>query len=161
MIMKIKDFFNTRVVTEKLVTHTLPEGQLFLYFYIVIVYDWLQFTLGYLQLAERLSNVGKPMGFADYFSVWSTFFFTALGLLICFVANGGMKGKDFLSKFFSYSVTVGFKYGIAGMLIDNVPTLLPALQGPFYELLSLYLVNITMISHFAYRIFLTRRSRPD
>jgi hypothetical protein len=161
MIAKIREFFSTRIVTEKLIAGSLPEGHLFLYFYIVMVFDWLQFTLLYLQVADRMASTEQPIVFSDHLWIWSLFFITILGILICFIVNGGMKGKNFLPKFFSYSVTVGFKYGIAGLVIDNLPTLIPALKLPFYELFSIYALNIAMVSHFAYRISLTRKSTSD
>jgi len=41
-----------------------------------------------------------------------------IGLVLLFLANGGSRGNNFLTKYFTFSFTVGIKYGSFPSLVD-------------------------------------------
>jgi hypothetical protein len=106
MRSRIIDFFSSKNVKNKIVRGSLSEGQLFLYFYLILIYDALGFTQQWLYIT------GKHPTISDLIIMWSYLLITAIGLLILFVANGGHKGKNFLAKYFAFSFTVGIKYAV-------------------------------------------------
>jgi len=134
----IVKFFSTKSVKEKLLKGTLSEGQLFIYFYLIMMYDAVGLT------QQCLTIIGKQPSVIDLVNIWGYLIITGIGLLMLFLANGGVKGKNFLSKFFSFSFTVGLKYAIAFIILDALSKLIPPALIQPYEVTIYFLVNILM-----------------
>lgn len=146
MNLRLIDFFSTKSTSTKLRMNTLPEWQIFLYFYVIMVFDALNFTLGWINSAdEKLTT-------SNLIFIWGYFLFTAIGLLVLFTSNGGFKGRNFVIKFFSFSVTVGFKYVIISEIVARLPKFIPLLIIPHYGLVTWWIINIVMLLNIAYRI---------
>src|SRR6187551_3065213 len=103
MLSNIRNLFSTDQVKQKIKNGRLSEGQLFFYFYIILTFDTYNYVQGWFSIA------GKSPRIDDVVQAWGTFFYAAIGLIMLFIVNGGTRGKDFLSKYFSFSVTVGMK----------------------------------------------------
>ena len=149
-MLGIINFFSTRSVRDKILKNSLSEGQLFIYFYMVLMYDAIGFTQQWLAIA------GKEPQFTDWINIWGNLLITATGLIIVFYANGGPKGHQFLTKYFSFSVTVGIKYAIAYIIFGILPILLPILNIPIFDAGVFIVLNSLMIANIAYRIHSTR-----
>jgi hypothetical protein len=150
MIRGIINFFSTRLVHDKILKNSLSEGQLFIYFYMVLIYDAIGFTQQWLAIA------GKEPQFTDWVNIWGNLLVTAIGLVIVFYANGGSKGHQFLTKYFSFSVTVGIKYAIAFIILGMLPMLFPFLNMPIFDVGIFVTLNTLMVANIAYRIYSTR-----
>lgn len=147
MISKILNFFSTKSVQDKILKGTLSEGQLFIYFYLILMIDTIDFV------QQCLSVANKNVMPVDLVHIWGLLIINGIGYIILFVANGGTKGKNFLSKFFSISFTVGFKYGIAFIILSSLPNFLSALVIPRYDIGIFIIVNILMVANMAFRIY--------
>src|SRR4029078_9137532 len=113
MSSKIINFFSTKSVKEKIITNTLSEGQLFLYFYLILMFDTVAMT------QQCLSVIGKEPTTVELVNIWGFLIINAIGYLIVFLANGGIEGKNFISKCFAFSLTVGFKYFVALTMLET------------------------------------------
>lgn len=149
MYAKIVNFFSTKSVSQKIVNNTLSESQLFLYFYCIMAFDALNFVQGCLSMA------GEKLTISNLIFIWGYFAFTALGLIALFILNGGFKGKNFISKFFAFSFTVGFKYEIVEEILNRLSEI-PMLKIPHYALISCLTLNLLMVVNIGYRIYETR-----
>lgn len=150
MNSKIIDFFSTRSVSHKLISGTLSEGQLFLYFYAIMLFDALNFVMGWMNIG------GEQLTTSNLIFIWGYFIFTALGLIVLFLANGGFRGRIFIAKFFSFSVTVGIKYEIVDIVVAELPKYIDLLKIPHYGLITWWMLNTLMVINMAYRIYKTR-----
>jgi hypothetical protein len=82
--------------------------------------------------------------------------FTALGLIFLYSVNGGLKGQHFITKFFSFSVTVGIKYEIAAEIIGRLPNFFPNIKIAHYGLITWWILDLAMLGNIAYSIYKTR-----
>ena len=144
--MVVLDFFSTSAVNKKIIKKSLSEGQLFLYFFSVMLFDTLNYSLSWLSIA------GQNLQTVDLVSIWGNFIFTLFGLIFLFYMNGGKNGEDFIAKFFSFSITVGIKYFIAETIIGWMPSLIPAIKIPYYDLISWWVLDLAMLFNIGYRI---------
>lgn len=71
-----------------------------------MTFDWLQFTLIATTPSAHISQW-------SYVNSWMIFAITVLGLVYLFYKNHGPHGKEFLSRYFPLSVTVGWKFVVA------------------------------------------------
>lgn len=142
MISKIIEFFSTEKIKTKIQTNKLTEGQLFLYFYAILVYDAIGFTQGWLSIA------GKPVTYSTVAIIWGNLLITVVGLIVLFISNGGYRGKQFLTKYFSFSFTVGIKYAVIFLILGLLP-----IDSQLYNLSVFFVLNIMMIANIAYRIY--------
>lgn len=118
--------WNTRFLKSELSAHAISEGKLFLYFFAITGFDWLQFTF------IRLSSTSGAMQDWEYANALSPLFITIIGLLFLFLFNGGVHGKDFLYRYFPLSFVVGWKFMVAatiaiwvtGLVMKNEPVYL-------------------------------------
>ncbi len=150
MKSEIINFFSTKAVSEKIIKNKLSEGQLFLYFYLVMVFDALNFSL------SGISFSGEKLTTSSLVFIWGYFLVTVLGLIVLFIANGGRKGRNFIAKFFTFSVTIGIKYEIAMEIISRLPEYISFLKLPHYCLILWWIVNLLMIGNMTYRIYKIR-----
>ncbi len=137
---------------EKIITSTLYEGQLFLYFYLITIYD----GIGFIQLC--FSVIGKTLTFLDYMNIWQYLLVAVIGLIVLFTVNGGSKGHNFLQKYFSFSFTVGVKYAILYIILESLPNYISLLSSAYYEIPVNIFVNLLMVANIAFRIYETRLS---
>lgn len=151
--LKITHFFSTSFVKKQLIKGTLPEGQLFLYFYLILMYDALGLT------QQCLAMIGKQVTLVDKVYIVGYLITTAIGLLILFIANGAFKGKNFVSKFFAFSFTIGFKYGIALIIFSYFSFFLYPSLRQAYEVAVYILMNLLMVTNIAFRIYQTRHTK--
>lgn len=149
MIKYIIDFFSTKSVKENIIQGTLSEGRLFCYFYFIMMYDAVGLT------QQCLAVIGKQATLIDMVNIWGYLSITGIGLLILFFVNGGTKGHHFLKKFFSFSFTVGFKYGIAFIIFGTLSKYINASAAQSYEITTYFVLNILMVINIAFRIYQT------
>lgn len=150
IISKIINFFSTKSVKDKIINGTLSEQRLFIYFYLIFIIDAIGFT------QQCLSVAGKKLTSVDLVNIWGYLIITVLGLIILYFANGGSKGQNFLSKYFPFSFTVGYKYGIAFIILGVLPNYLPLLSFPVYEIFVFICTNLLMVANIALRIYSVR-----
>jgi hypothetical protein len=106
--------WNTARLKEKLIDKSLSEGQAFIYFFAILLFDYSQFTFDYLGLNGQEPNIWVKTNIIGALAL--TFF----GVLYVFWCNGGTKGEQFFHRYFSLSVVVGIKFVI---LILGLPIL--------------------------------------
>ncbi len=148
MNSKIINFFSTKSVKDKIITETLSEGQLFIYFYLILMFDTITFVQQWLSIA------GKTPTSVDLVNIWGLLIINGIGFIILFMANGGTKGKNFLSKYFSLSFTVGFKYFLAMIILQALPVFIPTLATPTYEIGCIFIgLNLIMVVNIAFQIY--------
>lgn len=145
MFSHIRQFFSTQAVNEKIANGTLSEIQLFIYFYLILMFDTISFVQSWLSIA------GKEPTLLDLVNVWGLLIINALGYIFLFLINGGSKGQHFLKKFFSFSFTVGYKYAILFILCTTFLT--SQIQG----IIAFIILNLAMVGNIALRIY---QSRP-
>ena len=103
MLLDHRYLWSTAFVREHLRTGDLSEAAVFRYFLAIMVFDWLQLTA----IATTPTPIISPWSFAG---AWITFAITVAGLTYLYVRNDGRRGKQFLHRYFSLSVTVGWKF---------------------------------------------------
>lgn len=140
----ISSFLDTNAVKSKIKQNALTQGRVFLYFYLVIIYDAIVYMQGFLSIA------GREPTHMDLATIYVNFFITVIGLIILFVSNGGANGTNFLTKYFAFSITVGFKYAILCFFLELL------INNQAYGFFVVFILNIMMISNIAYRIYQTR-----
>lgn len=124
MSLDLRYAWSSRFVREKLRAGRLSEVASFTYFWVIMVFGWLQFTL-----------IVTTPGSIEAWSVassWATFAITALGLAYLFHQNGGRKGRHFLRRYFPLSVTVGWKFVLGMMLAVWLVPLAVSSQGAVF-----------------------------
>lgn len=144
MYLKVLNFFSTKSVNDKITSGTLSEMQLFLYFYLILMFD----TIAFVQ--QWISIIGKQPNLLDWVNIWGLLIINALGFIVLFVANGGSKGKDFLKKYFSLSFTVGYKYFIFFFICSSI------LTSPIYGIIAFVILNSMMVGNIGVRIYQIR-----
>lgn len=97
-------FFSTKAIKQKIQAGQLSQAQLFIYFYLITLFDF----IGSAQ--QSLSLIGKLPTVIDYLNIWENVAIATPGLILFYLASGGNKGRDFLKKYFCFSFTVGIKY---------------------------------------------------
>src|SRR5215208_2417257 len=138
---KVLNFFSTDSVKKQIAANNLPEGQLFIYFYLILMCDAIAFVQQWLSIAGKIPTL------VDLVNVWGFLIVNAIGLIMIFIANGGVKGKNFLSKYFALSFTVGFKYYLA-IIIFEIAAFNYVLT-PTYEISIFIIFNILLVSNIA------------
>lgn len=106
MMKTIIDFFSTKSVKENIIKGTLSNSRLFIYFYLIIMFDAVWFT------QQSLAVIGKQATLSNMVNIWGYLIITSIGMLILFFTNGGTKDNNFLTKFFAFSFTVGLSMGL-------------------------------------------------
>lgn len=147
MLPYILNFFSTRASQEKIKTGCLTQTQIFIYFYLITIFDSISLTL------QSIALSGETLKFVDYINLWLTPAMAILGLVVLFLVNGGKKGSNFLNKYFMFSFTVGYKYFVAYLLLESLPHYIPMLEQSSYELSVNILMNIAMVINIGLRIY--------
>jgi len=144
------EFFSTAAVKQKIQTNKLPQAQLFLYFYIITLFDFVGST------QQSLSLIGRAPGIIDYLNIWEQPVFAAVGLIFLYLVNGGSKGRDFLKKYFCFSLTVGIKYYFSFVILTSLPSYFSILSSNYYEIPVNIIVNVIMLTNIGLRIYQTK-----
>ena len=150
MHSKLLNFFSTQAGKEKIQNGRLSQTELFIYFYITILFDYFGLT------QQTLNMMGKTPATVDYVNIWQVPITGVIGLIMLFFANGGNKGNHFLSKFFTFSFTVGIKYYFLYIVLEYLPNFIPALASNYYEITVNILINIVMVANIGLRIYQTK-----
>jgi len=150
MSFKLISFFSTRAAKEKIQTGVLTQAELFIYFYLITLFDYFGLT------QQTLDMFDKTPRFTDYLYIWQFRTVGIIGLVLLFLANGGRKGHDFLSKFFAFSFTVGIKYYILYTVLEWLPFYFPVLASNYYEIPVNILIDIFMVTNIGLRIYQTK-----
>ena len=150
MFSKLLNFFSTQAGKEKIQAGKLSQTELFIYFYLILLFDYLGST------QQALNMIGKTPRILDYLNIWTNPVLGIIGLILLFLANGGSKGHDFLSKYFTFSFTVGIKYYILYIFLEYLPTDFPALTSNYYEIPITVLINVIMLANIGLRIYQTK-----
>jgi hypothetical protein len=142
MPLNHRDLWDTKHVKSELAARAISEGKVFLYFFAIMGFDWLQFT------AIRLSAVSGVIADWARMDAWSTFCLTVIGLVFLFVCNGGTLGRDFLYRYFPLSFVVGWKFMVcASMALWAIGLVLrgqPAAVVGWTSTATLAIINIAM-----------------
>jgi hypothetical protein len=101
--MNLRYLWDTKYVKSLLANRSLTEEKSFAYFFAIMGFDWLQFTTIQLMRASNITDWERT-------GIVLTFLLTILGILFLFWCNGGIKGKDFLYRYFPLSFIVGWKF---------------------------------------------------
>lgn len=141
MSLDLRYAWSSRFVREKLRVGALSEGGSFWYFWVIMVFDWLQLTL-----IATTPTVGIEAWSAT--SSWATFAITAIGLLYLYHMNGGRNGRHFLHRYFPLSVTVGWKFVLVMVIAAWVVPLALSSRGEAFTgwaaTLTLGVINLAM-----------------
>lgn len=129
-------FLDTSFILQKLKNNEIPQNISFLHFFIIMSFDWLQFTL----ISLNENEITK----LSTFNSISTFIITIIGLLYLYTVNGGANGKNFLEKFFALSVSVGWKFVIASFLISYFISFIFTNNIYLIQILSMIFLNLLM-----------------
>lgn len=144
MLNKITNFFSTKSVQGKIANGALSETQLFIYFYLILMFD----TISFVQ--QCVAIAGKQPTLLDWVNIWGLLVINAIGFIVLFLANGGSKGHDFLKKYFSLSFTVGYKYAILFFICTALLT--SQAQG----IAAVVILNTLMVVNIGFRIYQAR-----
>jgi hypothetical protein len=101
--------WSTRHVKRKLAERSISERATFFYFFAIIAFDWLQFSISSSQPVQFVS----PSALAG---TWLSFATTICGLLYLYFRNGN-RGEQFLPRYLPLSVTVGWKFLGASLVL--------------------------------------------
>lgn len=120
----------------------LSERASFAYFWAIMGFDWLQFTLGTTTPTPGISPWSAT-------SAWAAFAITVLGLPWLYRCNGGHRGQHFLQRYFPLSVTVGWKFValmavVQGLIPLAWPNASPATLG-WGSTAAWALINLAMV----------------
>lgn len=141
MISRIFSFFSTKSVKEKIASSTLSESQLFIYFYLILMFDTISFVQQWLGIA------GKQPTLLDWVNIWGLLIINAIGFIVLFLANGGSQGHHFLKKYFSLSFTVGLKYFIVFFICTTL------LNSQMLGIIVFVTLNTLMVANIAFRMY--------
>lgn len=109
MTLRHRDLWDTHHVKGELIVNAISERKAFMYFFGIMIFDWLQLTAFRLSPSADIS----PWVRAD---AHITLTITAVGLLFLYHCNGGKHGKDFLYRYFPLSVVVGWKFALVAYI---------------------------------------------
>lgn len=152
MFSSLFKFFSTESVKQKIQTNTMSQTQLFIYFYLITLFDFIGST------QQSLSLIGRSPNIIDYLNIWENPAIAAVGLIFLYLVNGGGKGTEFLKKYFSFSFTVGIKYYFVFIILLSFPNYFSTLASSYYEIPVNIIVNIVMVANIALRIHQTKTS---
>ncbi len=144
MLNKITSFFSTKSVQKKVANGALSETQLFIYFYLILMFD----TISFVQ--QCIAIAGKQPTLLDWVNILGLLVINAIGFIALFLANGGSRGHDFLKKYFSLSFTVGYKYAILFFICTELLT--SQAQG----IAAVVILNTLMVANIGFRIYQAR-----
>jgi hypothetical protein len=145
-----RDFWDTKHLKSELAANAISEGKLFLYFFAITGFDWLQFT------AIRLSSTPDTIYDWERVDALSTLFLTVIGLIFLFLCNGGIRGKDFLYRYFPLSFVIGWKFMVCASitiwLVDLVMFGEPAYFVGLASTATFSIFNIAMFLRIGFHI---------
>ena len=150
MHSKILSFFSTQAGKEKIQAGRLSQTELFIYFYLIMLFDYFGLT------QQTLDMIVRPPTAIDYLDIWLFRIVGVIGLILFYLANGGNKGNNFLSKFFTFSFTVGIKYYFLIIVLEYLPNYFPILASNYYLIPLSILINIMMATNIGLRIYQTK-----
>lgn len=150
MLSSFFKFFSTKAVKQKIQTDKLSQTQLFIYFYIITLFDFIGST------QQSLSLIGKSPTITDYLNIWENPAIAAVGLILLYLVNGGNRGRDFLKKYFCFSFTVGIKYYFVFIILELLPNYFSILASNYYEIPVNVIVNLIMVANIGLRIYQTK-----
>lgn len=150
MSSKILSFFSTQAGKEKIQTGRLSQTEIFIYFYLIMLFDYFGLT------QQTLDMIVRTPTSIDYLNIWLFRILGMIGLILFYLANGGSKGNNFLSKFFTFSFTVGIKYYFVDIVLEYLPNFFPVLASNYYLIPLTILINIIMATNIGLRIYQTK-----
>ena len=138
MYSKILSFFSTQAGKEKIQNGCLSQTELFIYFYLIMLFDYFGLT------QQTLDLITRAPAHIDYLNIWLFRLLGVFGLILFYLANGGSRGNNFLTKFFTFSFTVGIKYYFLDIILESLPSYFPVLDSNYYLIPLNILINIIM-----------------
>lgn len=105
---------------------------------------------------QTLDIITRAPTSIDYLNIWLFRILGVIGLILFYLANGGSKGNDFLSKFFTFSFTVGIKYYFLDIVLEYLPNYFPSLASNYYLISLTILINMIMATNIGLRIYQTK-----
>lgn len=115
----------------------MPEHISFMQFFIIMSFDWLQFTI--------IAINGNKVTDISILNSMATFFITIFGILYLYICNNGKNGTWFLQKFFAFSVSVGWKFFVISFIASYVLNIyLNTAQAQIVQPIFMACLNIVM-----------------
>jgi hypothetical protein len=144
MPISYKDIWDTAHVKQQLRSETMPEWKIFIYFLAITVFDWVQFT------TFRLAPTPDPVPNHVQVEAWVSLAITAIGIIYLYLCNGGIRGRNFLQRYFSLSVVVGIKFVLISIVLYWFHGLVVEDMHPDFQIWSsttiLIAINIAMFA---------------
>lgn len=130
-------FLDTKFIIQKLKNKDMPEHISFVQFFIIMSFDWLQFTI--------IAISGNKATDISILNSMATFFITIFGILYLYICNNSKNGIWFLQKFFAFSVSVGWKFFVISFIASYVLSIyLNTTQAQIVQPIFMACLNITM-----------------
>jgi hypothetical protein len=151
----IRQFLSLPRVKRQLVERTLPNTQVFVYFFIITAIDNLQ--LGLLQVSPAEPTPWTPS------AVWGSLAIGAVFLFATYLLNGGSEGRDYLIRYFSISAVVALWVALPLQLLISLPRVVTSLAKlDWYAPAVLFTANVLLFSFIALQVHeVASRSRSD
>jgi hypothetical protein len=105
---------------------------------------------------QCIAIIDKQASALDLLNIWGNLTLVAICLPILFLVNGGGRGKNFITKFFAFSITVGYKYAIAFILLNLYAKFITSTYTQTYQISVYVILNILMVANIALRMYQTR-----
>lgn len=83
---------------------------------------------------------------------WTIIIGNPLGILLCWLANGGRKGKNFLMHALPIMIVVGIPFSIGLTLLSQIQSHYPELNRDSYRIGLFYIGNLAMLVAYLYHI---------
>lgn len=104
----LRYFLDTAFICRQLKNKDISDAISFWHFFIIMGFDWLQFTL--------IGIYGGSGTVISKINSIATFLITIFGILYLYICNNGKNGTWFLQKFFALSVSVGWKFVVVSFV---------------------------------------------
>lgn len=151
----VREFLFLSRVKRQLVERTLPNTQVFVYFFIITAVDNLQ--LGLLQVSPAQPTRWTPV------AVWGSLGIGGVFLVATYLLNGGSRGRDYLVRYFSISAVVALWVALPLQLLISLPRIVtPVASLDWYVPAVLFTANVLLFSFIAWQVRdVASRSRPE
>jgi hypothetical protein len=143
---KMLKYLSTKNVKKMIVEGSITESHLMYYFFVMVAYD---------SFFHSLSVSDGPKmadGLWHQLNAWSFFVCSALIIVSCFIANGGINGSRFLTKYLPISITVGYKFAAVVLAVTMGLAVTNATPPVWFGTVFIYSVNVVMCCVFVYHI---------
>ena len=136
--------FNIRKLKEEILGGLVSETQLFFYFWILMTFEAVQLG-GLMMSPNKVTQYDLIMG-------WTIIIGNPLGFLLCWLANGGKNGRNFLLHVLPILIVVGIPFAILISVLHRIPFYYAHLNTDFYWISTFYVGNLAMLAVVVYHL---------